>query len=230
MTDSRGQLEEDIRKFWAIADGLASHMVGEPYIAWLDRQEAITRKECEYAARCRNRDGERMQFITGGRGSGKTTKLIQMSHDYWMYIVCSNRRAADNIAHMAREMKIDIPNPVSFEELPCSSRFIEEVLVDDADILIEKFIEAHVRAASFSIKDDSQRQGRSILELETKCEQLEDIALDMFTYLVFDSMPTVPEVKQSVIDDFRKRLHEQSVVIWDDHELTCRSKLVSSDE
>ena len=85
-------------------------------------------------------------IIIGGRGSGKTTKLIRMSAENNIYIVCLDRRRALNIAAMAREMGLTIPFPITVEELPITrkSSWFTEVYVDDADQVLERLIGVRV--------------------------------------------------------------------------------------
>lgn len=83
-----------------------------------------------------------MDIIYEERGSGKTTKLIQMSHDTWTYIVTTDRKRADYIFRMARDLGIDIPNPVSWDECKrdmFEGSFIKKILIDDADDLLKKY-------------------------------------------------------------------------------------------
>ena len=51
----------------------------------------------------------------GGRGSGKTTRMIEeCSKNKGSVIVCPSLHDADYVAHMAEELGIDIPKPISF--------------------------------------------------------------------------------------------------------------------
>jgi len=85
-----------------------------------------------------------MKKIIKSKASGKTTELIQMSHDTWTYILVVDRKRADWIADYAcNVLKIDIPNPVSIEEFINAHRslgYCENVLIDDADEVLQKLI------------------------------------------------------------------------------------------
>lgn len=82
-----------------------------------------------------------MDVIYRERGDGKTTELIHRSHDTWTYIITVNRKRADAIAKMARELGVDIPNPISWEECRKNmfrGTFIRNILIDDADDLLKE--------------------------------------------------------------------------------------------
>lgn len=81
-----------------------------------------------------------MKVIYQKPRSGKTTKLIQMSHDNWIYIVTVDEKRANNIAHMAYELKIDIPYPITLQEYlntKMRGSHIKKVLIDDADDILK---------------------------------------------------------------------------------------------
>lgn len=76
------------------------------------------------------------------RGAGKTTKLIQMSHDTWTYILVANPKRQGVVAKMARDLKIDIPYPVTVDDyLRCKFQgsYIRKILIDDADDILKAF-------------------------------------------------------------------------------------------
>lgn len=77
-----------------------------------------------------------MEILYGERGSGKTTELIRMSNERWIYIVCVNRQRVDNIVKMAEKMGLEIPYPICIAELPLKSPHIKEILIDDLEDLL----------------------------------------------------------------------------------------------
>lgn len=89
--------------------------------------------------------------ILGGRPAcGKTTELIKMASEEQLYIVCLNRHRVKHIANMAREMKLDIPFPVTVDELPLKSPFIKEVLVDDLEDVLSHLVGKPIRQMTTS--------------------------------------------------------------------------------
>lgn len=81
-----------------------------------------------------------------GNFNGKTTRMIERASEENLFIVVPNRRRADIIFKMARDMWRDILFPVTVRELPfkamgnpyCMTH--PGVLVDDVDAVLEKFI------------------------------------------------------------------------------------------
>lgn len=77
-----------------------------------------------------------MEKIILPRGEGKTTKLIQMSHDTWIYILVANESRQKYLASFAKELEIDIPYPVTlgnYMRTGFRNSSIKKILIDDAD-------------------------------------------------------------------------------------------------
>ena len=58
-----------------------------------------------------------MKIIYGGRGSGKTTRLIEESAKDEGYIVCITKRACSRVFSQAQKLELDIPFPITYDEL-----------------------------------------------------------------------------------------------------------------
>ncbi|MGL5766238.1 MAG: hypothetical protein ACRCX8_11420 [Sarcina sp.] len=91
-----------------------------------------------------------MKILNLDRRKGKTTELIKLSNKKWIYIICLDRKRAENISNMAMEMNIDIPFPITMEELPLRSNFIKEVLVDDMEDLLQCLVQKPILYATTS--------------------------------------------------------------------------------
>lgn len=91
-----------------------------------------------------------MEILRADIGRGKTTELIKISHDQWKYIICRDRKRAEFIESYARELNIDIPFPITVEELPLRSDFIKSVLVDDIEDVLEYIIRKPIDYATTS--------------------------------------------------------------------------------
>ena len=88
-----------------------------------------------------------------GNFNGKTTRMIERASEENLYIVVLDRRRADTIFKMARDMGKDILFPVTVRELPFKMgnayRMTHPgVLVDDADGILEAFIGMPVLGAA----------------------------------------------------------------------------------
>lgn len=75
-----------------------------------------------------------------GRRSGKTAGLIRYSSSNGFPIVTSTIQRANMIKDMAKRMKLDIPEPVTFRSMSnyhaMNGRIDRRVLVDDLDSVI----------------------------------------------------------------------------------------------
>lgn len=91
-------------------------------------------------------------IIGGRRACGKTTELIKQSSKEHLYIVCADRNRLNVITQMAREMKLDIPFPITVDELPLRSPHIKEVLVDDVEAVLYQLIRKPIATMSTSRK------------------------------------------------------------------------------
>ena len=81
-----------------------------------------------------------VNVICRGRQTGRTTELIKRCKEYrYALIVCPNIQMAKYIFHMAKEMGIDIPNPITFKDF-VNGRFyaphIDAFLFDNLDLCL----------------------------------------------------------------------------------------------
>ena len=90
-----------------------------------------------------------MLAIIGGRQTGKTTCLIEMSNETGYPILTATRVMADNIELMARKMNVQIPPVLSLSGMPLTGSLVrgERVIVDEVGLLIECITGAEVVAA-----------------------------------------------------------------------------------
>lgn len=90
-------------------------------------------------------------IIGGGRKVGKTTELIKKAHEEQLYILCPNRQMAEYIFKRAKEIGLDIPYPITIEDLPLKSN-VEEVLVDEAENVLSQLIRKRIVGMSTSME------------------------------------------------------------------------------
>lgn len=83
-----------------------------------------------------------MNFVTGGRGSGKTTALIYTSAVTGYPIVTDSYHKAEYIKRQAEKLNVKIPQPTCLVDCKKYSngynKVTTPVLVDDADVIIER--------------------------------------------------------------------------------------------
>lgn len=96
-----------------------------------------------------------MRKILGGRAGGKTRRLIKHAARNNAVIVCLTKRQAKYIHMTASHMSAMIPKPVSLHELMSGSFscYRGEIMLDEADLILEKLIGFKVSAATFSDND-----------------------------------------------------------------------------
>jgi hypothetical protein len=91
-------------------------------------------------------------IIGGRRGGGKTTELIKVSNEKWLYIVCASKQRVNHVADLASKMELDIPYPISVEELRLNSPYIKEVLLDDLEGVFVSLVGKPIYQASTSLE------------------------------------------------------------------------------
>ena len=86
------------------------------------------------------------KIYMGPRGCGKTTVLIMKSAETGATIIAPSRCMADCIRERAKDMRYDIPEPLSVDEFLCIRRnpgFMKTnirhkgVLIDEAQIILQ---------------------------------------------------------------------------------------------
>lgn len=102
-------------------------------------------------------------LIGGKQTCGKTYELIKKSSEEWIYIICANEHQAENISFQAKSMNLNIPYPITVDELPISTNSsIKEVLVDEIEQVLEMFIQKPIIKASTSM---------NMKEMDSLCEK-----------------------------------------------------------
>lgn len=95
-----------------------------------------------------------MKILQGERGSGKTTELIKQSYLQGIPIVVFSITQEEFVLHKAKQMGLNIPNPISITKLiNRDGRGLSmppEVLVDELDHVLESCIKAKVKFATTS--------------------------------------------------------------------------------
>ncbi len=98
-----------------------------------------------------------MQIISRKRRMGKTTELIRMSAETFAYIVVPTKNDASKVSQMAREMGLDIPFPLSFDEFIRGQYYgknIKGFLIDNADMLLQ-YMSKGVAIKAISLNDNA---------------------------------------------------------------------------
>lgn len=95
-------------------------------------------------------DKQSREVIGGERRCGKTTELIKRASEDNLYILCANRTMAKLIFEQAKDMKLDIPHPITIEDLPLRSPYVDKVLIDEVEMILQQLIGRPVESMSTS--------------------------------------------------------------------------------
>lgn len=94
-----------------------------------------------------------MRKIISQRNSGKTNKLIEISHTSGDYIVCQNRHEAERILSVAESTGFNIPMPITYEEFTNKryySKGIKGFLFDNVDIFLQTLTTVPIKAITLN--------------------------------------------------------------------------------
>lgn len=91
-----------------------------------------------------------MQILNMNRGSGKTTELIKVSSITNAPIICRTRKTAKFIKEKAKEMDLEIPNPMTIDMYKNEKCRYEKVLIDDIDLVLRMYLNAEILYATTS--------------------------------------------------------------------------------
>lgn len=97
--------------------------------------------------------------VIGGKGTGKTEKLIELAAKDFSYIVVRNKVVARSITGRARKMGVNIPFPLTYEEFikgKFCGRGINGFMIDDVDALLW-YLARGEKVKAFSLDASSVR-------------------------------------------------------------------------
>ena len=82
-----------------------------------------------------------MKIINLGRGKGKTTRLLYASEFNEAPILCATHQQKQYLVDMAKELSLNIPEPIQVGEIYKRSNIIDkDILVDEAPIVLEMLL------------------------------------------------------------------------------------------
>lgn len=103
-----------------------------------------------------------MQILRADRGQGKTVELVRQSNKDWQYIICKDENRLNIIAKTAEKLGLDIPHPITINELPLRSPHIKGVLMDDMEDILEAIVGKPIDLASTSCQVIDKNNGNQI--------------------------------------------------------------------
>lgn len=103
-----------------------------------------------------------IELTLGKRGSHKTTNLIKRCYrenkkeNNLTYIVCLNRERVLSVMKLAQQLGVDIPFPMTMEELlsyhSYGRSYIKNVLIDDIDSWLQQQVRFNILEVTASIE------------------------------------------------------------------------------
>ena len=98
-----------------------------------------------------------MRLYVNGRGSGKTMWAMMESARTGVPILAFSRQRKQIIRKMALDFGIEIPEPVTIEELNESGKNkAEEVIVDEAQELLQRMLEVKITGLTMTDSDKNK--------------------------------------------------------------------------
>ena len=95
-----------------------------------------------------------MKLIYKGRRQGKTYDMIKLASENEGYILCRTFKQAQHIYDLSKDMGLSIHFPITYSDLPLKKgQRIDSVLIDDAEVFIEKSVGNKVSAISITDKE-----------------------------------------------------------------------------
>lgn len=91
-----------------------------------------------------------MKIILGNPGSGKTKKIIQMSSENNIPILCESEARRERLLVKAMGYGFSIPTPIVYTDCDDS---VNEVYVDDVEKLLQTMFKINVNCITINVTD-----------------------------------------------------------------------------
>jgi hypothetical protein len=97
-----------------------------------------------------------MEVYAKPRQRGKTTDLIRLAADEFLYIVCIDRHEVARVWAEAEKMGADIPQPITWDEFANHHYYgsgIKGFVIDNLDMCIQQMTTVPIRAVSLNLPE-----------------------------------------------------------------------------
>lgn len=96
-----------------------------------------------------------MKIIKLPRGAGKTTAAVMESCETGKYILVLNKLQAKTVFETAQSLGLTIPFPITLDEcLTSKGSNVKEVIVDEADMILECLLNKKITMLTLTERDD----------------------------------------------------------------------------
>lgn len=92
-----------------------------------------------------------MQIFIGDRRSGKSTIAIKQASEKDLYIVCPDRAQVDQTMRLARELKLPIRMPITWDDFVNERYYgknIKGFVIDNLDICVQRMTNVNIELAT----------------------------------------------------------------------------------
>jgi hypothetical protein len=93
------------------------------------------------------------------RGGGKTHELIKLAADRHLVVICASAEMAGMVAKRARELGLDIPQPLSWRQVMNGAhrgRRINGYVIDDADACLQQIVGTPAPVVAVSLTNEPE--------------------------------------------------------------------------
>ena len=91
------------------------------------------------------------------RQGGKTTEMIRLADDEFLYIVCATQDEAKRVWRAALEQGANIPTPITWREF-CDHQYygkgVQGFLIDNLDLCVQSMTTVPVRAVTLTAEPE----------------------------------------------------------------------------
>ena len=128
-----------------------------------------------------------MKIIRADRGKGKTIALIKQAARDKSYILCHSRSAAKYIYDTALSMGLNIPYPITVDDIPLRG-YRGDILIDEIDYILPQLLGAQVNTITTSASIDTLDNNRSEIKINliVKLDGVEEIKEKIMDLLLSD--------------------------------------------
>lgn len=107
-----------------------------------------------------------MKIVQMNRGRGKTVYLIKKSAEFKYPIICCSETQRRIIKNTAKEMGLDIPDPIPFNSINFKEKlrglnYFDKLLIDDLEYVLKRLFDKDIYAATVTC--DSQESMNNYL-------------------------------------------------------------------
>lgn len=94
-----------------------------------------------------------MKVIVGQRQSGKSEQILRLAVEHFAYIVCPTMEQVTELWARARELNLDIPQPITWDAFVAHryhARGVKAFVIDNLDLCIQYMTSVDIKGVSLN--------------------------------------------------------------------------------